>query len=98
MGADFNLTPRAKTDLENIWLYTLQTWSEAQADKYINDMFARFEWLAKQPKIVKKRDDVAPNYYSFKHRQHVVFYLIRCKAIDIIGIPHKQMDILNYFD
>ena len=63
MSADFNLTPRAKTDLENIWHYTLQKWGEAQADKYIKDMFTRFEWLATQPKVRKVK--YLPNCNAF---------------------------------
>jgi len=27
----------------------------------------------------------------------VIFYLIGTDAIDIIGVPHKQMDVLGYF-
>jgi|TARA_B110000211_G_scaffold193757_1_gene221622 toxin ParE1/3/4 len=29
--------------------------------------------------------------------QHVIFYLVGGNAIGIIGIPHKEMDIISYF-
>jgi plasmid stabilization system protein ParE len=28
---------------------------------------------------------------------HLIFYLIGADAIDIIGVPHKQMDMPGYF-
>ncbi|HMB16427.1 MAG TPA: hypothetical protein VKN62_08935 [Pelovirga sp.] len=45
----------------------------------------------------KHRLDVAKGYYSFPQGEHVVFYLIWEKGIDIIGVPHKQMDTITYF-
>jgi toxin ParE1/3/4 len=43
----------------------------------------------------KHRTDVAEDYYSFPQSEHVVFYLIGDKGIDIIGIPHKEIDIIT---
>ena len=40
---------------------------------------------------------MAEGYYSFPEGQHIVFYLRSQNSIDIIGIPHKDMDILSYF-
>lgn len=98
MKKPFNLTPRAKEDLRGIWHYTLNFWSERQADKYIADLYQRFEWLAQQPRIGKHRPDVCEGYYCFPQGSHLVFYMIRDQVIDIIGVAHKDMDVLNYFD
>ncbi len=57
----------------------------------------RFKWLAMNPLPGKHRTDVAEDYYSFPKGQHVVFYLINQASIDIIGLPHKDMDIIYYF-
>jgi len=35
--------------------------------------------------------------HSFPQGEHVVFYMIVEKGIDILGIPHKEMDIITYF-
>lgn len=97
MAKGFNLTNRAKEDLRGIWHYTLRNWSESQADHYIATLFERFEWLAERPEVGKPRPDIQEGYYCFPHRSHVVFYLIRDDAIDIIGVPHKYMDTEAYF-
>lgn len=98
MAGRFNLTPRAKEDLRGIWNYTAETWSEPQADNYVTALYQRFVWLAEQPQLGKHRPDVAQGYHCFPQGSHLVFYLVRDGAIDIIGIPHKEMDVLNYFD
>ena len=46
----------------------------------------------------KLRSDIAPDYRSFSQGQHVIFYMSVDGGIAIIGILHKKMDILNYFE
>jgi toxin ParE1/3/4 len=98
MTVKFNITPRAKADLNNIWDYTVDTWSEEQANKYITALFERFGWISMQPYVGKHRVDIHDDYYCFSQGQHVIFYLIRDNSIDIIGVPHRSMDIVNFFD
>lgn len=98
MANKFNLTPRAKEDLRGIWNYTFEIWSEAQADKYVTALYERFDWLAYRSEIGKHRPDIQEGYYCFPQGAHLIFYLIRDGGIDVIGIPHKEMDIFNFFD
>ncbi len=94
----FNLTPRAKVDLKAIWIYTNTTWGDKQADDYVRLLYERFQWLADNPRMGENRPDIYDGYYSYLHKKHLVFYICRVEEIDIIGIPHKSMDTLNYFD
>ena len=41
-GKSYALSPLAEIDLEDIWLYTFQNWSLAQADSYHRDLIATF--------------------------------------------------------
>ena len=91
------ITPRARDDLKNIGRYTERTWGKAQRNSYLKNIEARFQWLAGNPLLGKHRTDICEGYYSFPEGQHVVFYLTGSSAIDIIGIPHKEMDIISYF-
>ncbi|WP_102796937.1 type II toxin-antitoxin system RelE/ParE family toxin [Bowmanella denitrificans] len=98
MANSFQITPRAKGDLYDAWLYTLETWGEHQADTYIQALFSRFAWLAEQPSAGRHRTDIAKGYYCFAQGQHLVFYQILQTDIAIIGVPHQSMDIEHYFD
>ena len=91
------VTPRAQDDLKNIGRYTERTWGKAQRNLYLKSLETRFKWLADNPLLGRHRTDICEGYYSFPEGQHVVFYLIGSEALDIIGIPHKDMDTISYF-
>ena len=97
MKARYRLTLRAHQDLKEIARYTSKTWGRARRDAYLRDLEHRFRWLADNPELGRSRDDVGPGYRSYPHGVHVVFYLIRDGAIDIIGIPHSAMDLGSFF-
>lgn len=85
----------AYLDLENIWSYTLETWSLQQADKYYNDIIDAMNLLCEEPSIGKSADHLRNGYKSFKINAHVIFYITSNSELDIIRILHSQMDIPN---
>lgn len=97
MSATFRLTPRAYQDLKAIGRYTLQKWGKRQRNKYLQDMDKRFQWLADNPRMGKHRPEIEAGYHCYNQGSHIIFYLIRDTGIDIIGIPHRAMDIEKYF-
>jgi toxin ParE1/3/4 len=96
--ARYTIRALAKTDLEEIWFYTYQEWGSEQADNYLKSLLSCFTRLAENPSIGKKRDDIKTGYYCFPEGAHNVFYTITSQGIDIIGIPHQRMDIINYMN
>ncbi len=46
MYLKYVLSPMAEADLEEIWVYTAQEWSAAQAEIYTNDIIDAFEGIA----------------------------------------------------
>jgi toxin ParE1/3/4 len=57
----------------------------------------RFGWLAENLQFGKHRTHVTESYNSFLKGVHAAFYPIREKDIDVIDIPHKEMDIITLF-
>jgi len=92
----YTLRQLAQNDLEEIWLYTYSEWGLVQADSYLQSLISRFNWLANSPQSGKKRDDIKPGYYCFPEGMHLIFYTIHKNKINIIGIPHQRMDIVNH--
>ena len=93
MTAQFRLTPSAAADLAEIADYTIVEWGPAQMEDYLRSLNKRFEWLAGNPFAGRERDDVHPGYGSFPEGSHMIFYIVSDEYVDIIGIPHKSMDI-----
>ena len=91
------VTPRALADLDAIADYTLATWGERQAEKYLFELKQRFQWLADHPRAGRKRDEVGHGFRSYPHGSHVIFYLIEPDWVAIIGVPHGSMDTEAYF-
>lgn len=98
MSVGYTIRQQALQDLDEIWLYSVQQWSVAQADKYIHALFERFAWLAENPSCGKRRDDIKVGYYCFVEGKHLIFYKILGSVIEIIGLPHQRMDVVNYFN
>ena len=94
----FKVTPRAKESLKEIGRYTLKKWGKEQRKAYLYDLDERFAWLAKNPKVGRLRNDIEDDYYCYRHKEHIIFYMIMPDHIAIIGIPHQTMDMHNYFD
>ena len=92
----YRIRSLAQSDLESIWLYTLEQWGVEQANFYLKSIINRFDWLVDNPLLGKQRDDIKEGYYCFPEGMHVIFYKINDDHIDIIGVPHQSMDIVNY--
>jgi len=90
----FKISNEANNDLEKIWLYTFETWSIDQADRYMNLIFDEIEHLSKNPTIGKNVSYIRKGYFRSKVNNHFIFYRINNekKEIEIIRILHEQMD------
>ncbi|MBN4080561.1 type II toxin-antitoxin system RelE/ParE family toxin [Beggiatoa alba] len=96
MTAAYTIRASAQTDLEEIWLYTCREWGVTQADSYLQLLISRFDWLSENPSLGKPRDDIKTGYFCFPEGMHHIFYTIQNNKIDIIGIPHQRMDIIEH--
>lgn len=93
----YKISTEAQNDIEEIWLYTFETWSAKQADRYYNLIIDEIESISKKPKSGKDYSNVRKGYYRSKVKSHFIFYKINQKEekIEIIRILHQQMDIEN---
>lgn len=82
----------AEQDLKNIWLYTYETWGEAQADQYFNELDNGLKTLSQNPDIGKNRGSIRKGYRSFQINRHMVFYKVASFTIQIVRVLHVRMD------
>lgn len=85
-------------DLEEIWIYTFQTWSFEQADRYHSLIYKEITFLASQPRLGKDLNHIRKGYRSSKVKSHLIFYKYSSSEIDIMRILHENMDIPNRLD
>jgi toxin ParE1/3/4 len=92
--AKFHLTNKAVEDLANIWIYTLETWSEKQADKYYDLLLLACNELAKNPNSGKNYDGITQGLLGYKCGEHIIFYTVISKSeIEVVRILHGMMDL-----
>jgi toxin ParE1/3/4 len=91
----FAISKKAVSDLEEIWLYTVEKWSVAQADRYYNLIFDEINYICKNSHAGKSLEYVRKGYRASKVKSHLIFYRILPDMIEIIRILHERMDIEN---
>jgi len=94
---NYKLSRKAEEDLEDIWLYTLETWSKEQADRYLSLIFDEIEFLTSNPKTGQDFDHIRKNYRYSKVKSHLIFYKHKKSedVIEVIRILHERMDLEN---
>jgi len=94
--ANYQLTNKAVDDLSQIWKYTLEVWSEKQADIYYQKLIVTFQEIAISPNSGRNYTNVVENLLGFKVNKHIIFYRILTEDnIEIIRVLHEQMDLKN---
>ena len=93
--AKYHLTNKAVEDLSNIWEYTVDTWSERQADDYYNMLIASFQKITENPRLFDLNyEEIAEGLYGYRANKHIIFYRILTGGdILIIRILHQRMDL-----
>ncbi|MBS1549524.1 MAG: type II toxin-antitoxin system RelE/ParE family toxin [Bacteroidetes bacterium] len=91
----YKISKQAENDLENIWLYTFEEWSQEQADYYYDLIMDEIEYISKNPKTGKDYNEIRKGYFRSRVKSHFIFYRINLKEekIEIIRILHQQMNV-----
>jgi toxin ParE1/3/4 len=94
--AKFSFTNRALDDLIEIWDYTVEQWSENQAEKYYNLIMASCMDLANNPQLGKSYNIISQNLLGYKCGEHIIFYKEIVKnEIEIARVLHGMMYLKN---
>lgn len=85
----------ALSDLEKIWIYTFETWSAEQADRYFHLIMHEINYLVEKPESGRYYGHVRKDYFCSKVKFHLVFYKVNRKqgTLEVIRILHQQMDL-----
>jgi len=92
---EFWLRPQARSDLDTIWDYTVQSWGVQQSRSYIAEIRDTCGKLAENPGLGKCRNELYKELRVFPSGKHLIFYLTIAEGIDVIRILHERMDTHN---
>ncbi|MCP5443269.1 MAG: type II toxin-antitoxin system RelE/ParE family toxin [Chromatiaceae bacterium] len=88
--ANYRLTKNAKEDLKRIYRGGLLQFGKAQADKYLDAFFERFEQIAQQPLLYQTIDDVREGYRRSVCRVESIYSRIDGESVEIMAIIGQQ--------
>jgi len=91
----YRLSSRAEADLAEIWIYCAEQWDLGQADRYVDALVSRFEWLCDNPALWKPRQDIAEGLHSYPQQSHVIYFRAHGdvpEVIEIVLVLHRRMD------
>jgi toxin ParE1/3/4 len=92
----FKFTNNAVKDLSDIWNYTVEKWSESQADKYYKLILNACSAIAKKPQIGRVYEEIYPELKGKATSKHIIFYRVMDdQTILIVRILHERMDLKN---
>ena len=86
----YRLSPKAREDMESVWLYTLSQWGLEQTERYIDDLAAAFQLLSSSHRLGKSCDNIRPGYRKHPTLRHVIYYREIDYGIEIIRVLHDH--------
>lgn len=99
MSCRYVLTPAAQRDLEQVWEYTCQRWSDDQAEAYVREIQRAVELLADSPLLGRACDEARAGYRRYAAGSHLLFYRMPdADTIEIVRVLHKRMDVDQHLD
>ncbi len=96
--AKYTLTKKAVQDLKQIWNYTYDSWSEKQADTYVNQLLKHCSRISKNPQQGRQYHKLYPTLIGALINKHIIFYReIEKGEIEVVRILHERMDLKAKF-
>ncbi|MDH3693816.1 MAG: type II toxin-antitoxin system RelE/ParE family toxin [Gammaproteobacteria bacterium] len=89
MGS-YRLTENAKADLKRIYIRGYREFGEAQADKYYNAFFDRFNQLVEQPLLYPAVEEIRAGYRRSVSGVDSIYYRFDGETVEIIAIIGQQ--------
>ncbi|MBX9909787.1 MAG: type II toxin-antitoxin system RelE/ParE family toxin [Beijerinckiaceae bacterium] len=91
-GGRYRLTPRALADLDDIWRFSAEIWSTAQADRYVDTLADLFETIATMPTLARERAEFTPPVRIHAHEAHVIVYTTAADHVVILRLLGGRQD------
>ena len=86
------LSPKAKSDLSDVWDYTFSQWGATQTEKYVRELYSVMEAQVLDLSTSVDISDVRKGYRKARSGSHVVFFKVIKDEIDVVRILHQRMD------
>jgi len=95
---NYEISALALEDIDSIWEYTTENWSNKQAEKYYKDVFSAIEHICQNPDIGKSITEIKEHHRRKLVGSHMIIYKCQKETIFIDRILHQRMDLESNLD
>lgn len=94
--ASYKLTSDARADVFRIYQYGLRAFGEKQADKYFNDLYDQFEFIAGNPLRYPNVDGIPEDYRRCVYGVDCIYFQVIDGMVHIVRILGRQDHIFIF--
>lgn len=93
------ISSEAYSDLEKIWLYTVNKWSKEQANRYYSLIIDEISFLTQNYYSGKSVEHIRPGYRVSFVKSHIIFYkIVDDQRLEVIRILHQSVNIEDWIE
>lgn len=93
--AEYRLSPKARDDMEGVWLYSLSEWGAVQTQLYFDSLVDGFAFLLENPSTGIVCNDIRKGYRRYRVKRHVIYCKQTSYGVKIIRILHDRMSAIR---
>jgi toxin ParE1/3/4 len=86
------ITPAALEDLRSIRAYTLDRWGPDQEQRYLDQLWRRFEDILADPGRYRSRPDLFPGCQIAAEGRQVILFRVSKNILQVVRVLHSAMD------
>lgn len=88
------ISEKAVEDINNIWIYPVENWSVAQADRYYNLIYDEIEYIVNNFDMARDFGEIRKSYKCSKVKSHLIFFKKdKMNEIEVVRVLHEKMDV-----
>jgi toxin ParE1/3/4 len=91
--AEFRISPLARSQLLDIYNFTVRRFDVEQAEAYYAGCERRFELIADFPKMGVAADELVTGLHRFRFQSHVIFYSVEEPDVLIRALAHTSQQV-----
>lgn len=86
------ISPKAKDDLHEIWLYYARSGSPEVADRKLRNIATETERIGRHPTPGRGNDDEFPGLRRLLVHPHTVFFRVTAARAEVVRVLHEHRD------
>jgi toxin ParE1/3/4 len=92
----YRLSEQAVDDLEDIFVYTIDTFGLSQAEKYKTELETGLKRVAKDPRLGRAWSGRTQTFFQYNCGQHAIFFAKQPGGIFVVRILHLARDFARH--